>query len=250
MRVINISIQVHLRRFRKVYHWGRGTPSTPFWRLWWNEQNSGIVEAVGKTFNPGPGKLLLIPPHTLVHRTLSSPTLHFHCHFNLGFPWDLVHDHVFEVEAPPNILAIIDDIMSDPGSPEQFALVELLMDALRQIPRHVFEGLRLDQRIERIIDYMSAHIDRIIPNSELANLLHLTPNSLTRLFKSQTGLSPQLFHRQLRLDHAALLLIRNTQMTIDEIAENTGFHDRHHFSKAFKKRYHYSPSAYRHLNHR
>ncbi|RMD76845.1 MAG: AraC family transcriptional regulator [Lentisphaerae bacterium] len=248
MSVISFSIHIYQKRFRLIDHWTPELLSAPFWRLWWNEQEGGKVWADSNEHRMSPDSLILLSPQTQVMRSLESPTFHFNCHFYLGFPWDLIHDQLFEVRSPTHIRDLISDAMSNHPPREEFALSELVMGALRQLPPHVFENLKFDERIEQAVNYLNENRDRIVSNDELAKRLHMTSNSFIRLFKSQTGLSPQAFHRQMRLDYAALLLLRHTQLSIDEIAERAGFHDRHHLNRAFKRRYHCTASAYRRLS--
>ncbi|RMD77428.1 MAG: helix-turn-helix domain-containing protein [Lentisphaerae bacterium] len=247
MPPLSFYADIHLLKFRLIKHWGRKYPSLPFWRLWWNDRPGGSVKMGETVYHLTQETLLLIPPHTPCHRFLNTPLYHFYCHFNLGLPWDLVRNRIFELAAPPHIESIIADATTQRDTVAQFATGEILMGAFRQIPTHIFEHLVFDERIQIAISHMEANIHRHVPNSEFAQLLHLTANTFVRLFKSQTGISPQAFHKQMRLDRAAILLTQHTHMTIEEVAEATGFYDRHHLARAFRKRYAYSPATYRRL---
>lgn len=72
-----------------------------------------------------------------------------------------------------------------------------------------------------------------------------SPNHFRKLFKSATGNSPLTFLHILRIDYAKGLLRRNGQeMTLREIAGNSGFDDPYYFSRLFKKYEGKSPSEY------
>ena len=59
-----------------------------------------------------------------------------------------------------------------------------------------------------------------------------------------TGMSPQHYAMQLRLEKARCALSANSD-SIDKIALDCGFADRYAFSKAFKKYTGISPAKYR-----
>ena len=65
-----------------------------------------------------------------------------------------------------------------------------------------------------------------------------------KAFKELTGLSPHQYHLTLRLERACDLL-KDTSLTISEIAFQSGFDSESHFSRMFKKKYQKSPSSYK-----
>jgi transcriptional regulator GlxA family with amidase domain len=46
----------------------------------------------------------------------------------------------------------------------------------------------------------------------------------------------------------ASTLLRDTELSVDEICERTGFHDISYFSKLFKKKLYHTPSEYRKID--
>lgn len=67
-----------------------------------------------------------------------------------------------------------------------------------------------------------------------------------KLFKLWANVSPNEYRNQLRLSTAKSML-KNTNMTICQIAEKTGFVDPYYFSRIFKKEIGLSPLQYRKL---
>lgn len=65
-----------------------------------------------------------------------------------------------------------------------------------------------------------------------------------RVFKEQTGLPPWQYHLQSRLAQARRW-IASADLTLDEVAERTGFASAYHLSNAFKKAFGESPAAWR-----
>lgn len=68
-----------------------------------------------------------------------------------------------------------------------------------------------------------------------------------KLFKSWANVSPNEYRNQLRLSSAKSML-KNTNMTISQIAEKTGFVDPYYFSRIFKKKFGLSPLRYRSMS--
>ena len=79
---------------------------------------------------------------------------------------------------------------------------------------------------------------------EIARELGISRNYLSTIFRSKTGYSIVEYLNGIRLE-AAKRLLRNNELKIYEIAEETGFSDTYYFSKVFKTHTGVSPSDYR-----
>lgn len=79
---------------------------------------------------------------------------------------------------------------------------------------------------------------------ELAKSLHTSRSQLHRKIKALTGKSTTNYINTIRLEKAKEIL-ETTDLHISEIAYEVNFEDLAYFSKAFKKKYTYSPSQYR-----
>lgn len=91
---------------------------------------------------------------------------------------------------------------------------------------------------------MRAHMQETINFQELAESLHLSYSRFAHLFTKTVGISPQQYLLKLRLDRARGLL-RDSSMSISEVAESIGFNDPFYFSRMFSKRFGISPRAFR-----
>src|SRR5690606_40213174 len=69
---------------------------------------------------------------------------------------------------------------------------------------------------------------------ELADLAGVTPNYISVIFKEVVGYTPIQYLHQLRIN-TAINLLKNTSMTIHEIAEYLGYYDQSYFNRMFKK---------------
>lgn len=78
----------------------------------------------------------------------------------------------------------------------------------------------------------------------LAQSLGVSYTAFRRSFKQQTGVSPARFQNAIRLNRARDLLA-STELTVSEIALQTGFETVFYFSRAFKKKTGLTPKGYR-----
>ena len=78
----------------------------------------------------------------------------------------------------------------------------------------------------------------------MADHVHLSRAYLSMLFKRDTGQHFSAFLQRVRLE-AACGLMAGRDLSIQEIADRTGFFDASHLSRAFKARYGCSPKQYR-----
>ena len=101
--------------------------------------------------------------------------------------------------------------------------------------------------IKRCIKYMEENFAQKITLTELANLVHMTPNYFCNYFKKQTGLTPFTQLNNIRVGVASKKL-RQTEKTIVEIAEACGFENTNYFIRKFKEIRGCTPSVYRKKN--
>lgn len=97
-----------------------------------------------------------------------------------------------------------------------------------------------------VIYYLQSCYNEKITIEKLAEQFHTNRTTLLSDFKKITGLSINRYLIELRLKMASTLL-RDTELTVDEISERTGFHDISYFSKVFKRKLSYTPSEYRRI---
>jgi AraC-like DNA-binding protein len=79
----------------------------------------------------------------------------------------------------------------------------------------------------------------------LARAVGLSSKHLGRAFKRRFGLPPVQYRRHWSMQHAAIL-IRSTNLPLQDIAEQLGFQDPAYFSRVFRSVHGSSPQHYRH----
>ena len=101
-----------------------------------------------------------------------------------------------------------------------------------------------DHDIARLLSWLEENIAQKHSNLNMAQALNLSERALNRRFKKVTGQSPQAWLETTRMSYAKKLL-RQTQLSLNDIAEDSGYSDRSYFSKRFKKYIGLSPIRYR-----
>lgn len=123
----------------------------------------------------------------------------------------------------------------------------LLGEAVEEFRQRRLCRRKSDTVCDRAEIYIREHYGDINLNlNALGEALGLSPSYLSKLFKAQKGISPLDYLYQVRIELAKRLL-RNSDQTMDEIAEQTGFLNGIALNKIFKKMEGITPGAYRKL---
>ena len=117
-------------------------------------------------------------------------------------------------------------------------------DDLQRIPLQHHIG-KQSMKLVGAVELMEANIKEPIGQVDLAGFVGLSRRQLQRLFQKYLLCTPSRYYLQLRLQRARQLLLQ-TNLSVVEISEQTGFVSNSHFSKSFKEFYGYSPSIERH----
>jgi AraC-like DNA-binding protein len=90
------------------------------------------------------------------------------------------------------------------------------------------------QKLRLVINYINAHMDEALALETLANLVNISPSYFLTQFKSSTGLAPHQYIINQRLEQAKTLLTQ-TQLSIADIASQTGFADQSHLTRLMRR---------------
>lgn len=103
----------------------------------------------------------------------------------------------------------------------------------------------LSPLVRRARQYVQEHYTEYgLTLESMAGILQASPVYLSRLFKQELGESFGTYLTQIRIRKAAQLL-HSTDMSINEVAERSGYETQHYFSTAFKKQTGVSPLQFR-----
>ncbi|MBB6480664.1 helix-turn-helix domain-containing protein [Spirochaeta isovalerica] len=276
MGFLKYDIKVLRCSYWDVYYWQHDSLLAPYWRIYWNDRDGASIFLKGKEWEMKPSRLYLIPPNTAFgsrfelnaprkernflmgcpvsdddnERPLKSMK-HFFIHFTAGLPWDHIGPAVYEYEAKGEKIRLVDELREKLSHPANvmdrqsiFSVRALINLLFLEIPDLDWPDGIVDDRIERILGYMESHYLEPLQVKDLAELINISENGFSRLFRKNTGKSPREFLIGRRLEHACTLL-HHSNYSIDEIAVMSGFCDRSYFSRMFIRKYGTGPARFR-----
>ncbi len=99
-------------------------------------------------------------------------------------------------------------------------------------------------RIQKAIDFAKQNLRSTLSVEELAEVASLSPRQFSRSFRAETGQSPAKAVENLRVE-AARLLMEQGRLSMDTIADETGFTDRERMRRAFLRAFGQPPQTVR-----
>jgi AraC family transcriptional regulator len=100
------------------------------------------------------------------------------------------------------------------------------------------------ERLQRVRDYVEAHLDEDLSLTALADVACLSPHHFSRSFKQAAGVGPRRYVMGRRLERAKTLL-RRTREPLAAIAQEAGFADQSHLTQMFRREVGVTPGRYR-----
>lgn len=261
--------------------WNYKNVISPFYRLYYIEKGCGKVYINNVSYELTPETLFLIPKFTFHSYECSDSMDHYYiCFFddlagNAGIPnpskmnlkvaahttdRDLVKRYLklnpckaLSVVAPQhygNDKAIYEACEGNPSF-RMGSIIESDGILLQLLSRFVSdESLKQPSandsygKFELVIGYVSKNLDKRISVNDLAELMCLTPDHFSKVFKKIIGMSPCEYIQVKRIERAQALLL-TTDLTIMQIAEKVGILSPAQFTRLFAKIAQYSPKEYR-----
>ncbi len=101
-----------------------------------------------------------------------------------------------------------------------------------------------DNLIDKIQEYIKNNASEQLTMKQVADRFHISYSYLSTFFSYNLGIGFNEYTNKIRIKNAKNLL-KNSDLSISEICEKTGYLDHSYFSRTFKKITGVSPSAYR-----
>jgi AraC-like DNA-binding protein len=246
----HVGLRILTCQCRRIEVWRYADLSAPYWRAYWNAQPGWAITHAGHRVELVPGSFVSIPPNTPFAGHSDAPADHLYAHFVAGFPYDRVVPRVHACNVDSSLRATIRDLASrarrgatDSGRGSVLSHL-LCYHALSMVPLEHVPVRPYSQRVVDAMAVLEGGLGRAIPNPELSREVGMSTNGLIRLFTEETGVSPQKWYLQRRVDYACELL-HHSRLSIDQIADESGFCDRAHFSKVFRRMRGMGPAEFR-----
>jgi len=159
---------------------------------------------------------------------------------------------VHYVDAPENTENIMKRIRHEYQNRDSFSedmivcqIKELLVHLYRT-GRHVFPmpDKTIKTEVYAVRQYIDRHFRDDLKISDLADRFYISVYYLTHSFKDLTGYSPKQYILLNRLSYAKSLLA-DRELSIKQVAIQSGFYDSSSFIRSFKKEFGITPNRYR-----
>ncbi|MFI3214156.1 MAG: response regulator [Eubacteriales bacterium] len=125
---------------------------------------------------------------------------------------------------------------------EIFDLILGFLKKIEDLLSENYKSAKLDA-INSIKQFVMTHISEDITLNSLSNVVFLTPNYISSIFKKETGIGFKDYVLQEKMNHAKKLLAQN-KYKVYEVAAFVGYKDVIYFSKVFKAQTGIYPSDY------
>ena len=193
---------------------------------------------------------ILIQKKTFFHSFLPLLTANFNLlHFLLNptvnsFSDEFIH---FKLDNSSHILHIIELMIIEYAYKQedtQNILKPLVLSFLTMIARqysHITKA-RYEHLSDRLIQYISEHVDTV-NLQELSKIFQYHPNYISNIISKKTGKTFSQIKIEQRMNRA-LFLLKNSTLSINEIALALGYSNNSNFYKEFRRYYGKSPRDY------
>jgi len=163
---------------------------------------------------------------------------------------------VLQPELADSVTRLVAEVAEDtrlrptpPSPPRLEAATSLFRGLLMQLVADTGVRERPAQAADLAPAYIREHLAGDLDVGALARRFGCSRSHFTRLFTTLTGLSPHQYVIQARIALAQEVLAY-TNLTVGEVAAETGFSSIHHFCKQFRERTGVTPTAWRDGRHR
>jgi AraC-like DNA-binding protein len=145
--------------------------------------------------------------------------------------------------------ALVEDVERNPaGTPYSSAgRVIAILGLIQERAQSVGAIGRISGIIREAQNHILRHAAQPIDFDLLGRSQGVSYTTFRRSFKQQTGVSPSQFQNTIRINRARDLL-GSTDLSVSEVARQTGFDTVYYFSRVFTKKTGQTPSAYRNLS--
>jgi AraC family transcriptional regulator len=152
---------------------------------------------------------------------------------------EFIHQRILRQVAEPSslemddlVLQLVEKVMFTLGNKPK---VNILPETLKRHHLNTIESAR---------DYLFQNFAKDISLQQLAEHCCVSLFHFSRIFKSIMNCSPHQYLKEIRLNHAQLLL-QSSELSVTEIAFQSGFNSLEHFATSYKQRFGIVPLSVR-----
>ena len=201
----------------------------------------------GKEIALESGDMIFIPPGSVRSRLESEPRVDY-ISFNFTSSDEFNIPLVLNNIARSEIVLLVSayDKIEKHAYADNKEKAEFLCGCILSILEDMSAASQYNPLTRKIMEYIHSDVSRRITLEEIGRLTFFSPIYCDTVFKKETGRSIIDYVLDRRIDEAKRLLLEGSA-SLPQIAEAVGFNDYNYFSRVFKKRSGYSPTAYKRL---
>jgi AraC-like DNA-binding protein len=258
--------------------WNWKNVRSPFARLYYVTEGTARVQLPTGVYTLRPNHLYFIPAYTMHSYICDAPFSHYYIHIYEDMQSDTgileQWDYPVEVKAASGDLELVKRLcfinpflkLQQPD-PDVYDNHQTLVSNLELNQRRPFSdkvesrGILYilmsrflkhatpkadvrDDRIQLTLAHIRNHLGEKLDIEQLAEKAGMSKDHFIRVFKHQTGETPNAFITKRKLEKAELTLV-TTNMAVNRIADCLGYDDYSYFNRIFKKNSGMTPQQYR-----
>ncbi len=234
------------------------------WRLYINFRDGAQVMAGDERITLMPMTVYFVPAWLTFSTQCVGAVEHFFMHFDiLGMPGTLIRDvfdRVFCLTTDGGVLAQGVDLAKrvDANRHAQLDGQLLAKGFLYQAMAQLVVQLPKDRQMQLVgydrtvapvlpaLRFLDQNFRRSVRNPDLAELCHLSVDHFIRRFRACVGQTPNQYLLERRIQGAAQQLLFSED-SIEKVADDNGFGNRHYFSRMFGRLMGMPPASYRNV---
>ena len=121
------------------------------------------------------------------------------------------------------------------------ALLRYYCGSKNELDRMIYHNV---MRLRPIINYIANHYKEKIYIETMSEMITVSPDYFTKMFKDSIGRTPIDYINGLRINRA-MQMLATTDTSVNDISDELGFSNSNYFHKIFKQYMETSPAAYR-----
>ena len=207
-------------------------------------RGTGIYQSGSKTFSVHAGDIFIVHPMEITRYTADEkdPWEYIWVGFGCSDSFSsLLTPYIISMPGAAQLFSQIADCGN--SSAREWTICSLLYELFVRLLAHNAPPCREDH-VNQAINYIEANYSQPLHVAEIAEDLGLSRHYFCRIFKEQTGCSPQEYIVSYRMERAAELLTVY-HLPQKEVALLTGYPDVYSFSRMFKRKFGMPPGQYR-----
>lgn len=231
-------------------HWNHAGVDSPFWRFYHNPEAGNHIRHAGREIPLLPDRVVLIPANTLFDCCGPAAPAHFWIHFSATRHARVTLDAPLVIPVDPILRSLLQEAMSLHQAADAPLRVQRLFHLSAALLNLTFARLeiRLASTLPDNLVELLALVERApqgdLSNSDLAARLGMSVERFIRWFRQHMKVTPANYVINTRVRLAKQRLIF-TQKTIEQIAAECGFPNRHYFSRMFAREVGCGPAEFR-----